>query len=84
MMTEEQINQLRVLARRGQVYWLDAGGDFHEIIAVPFCKVDVEDDGMPVPVAYLRKGYIDLENVEPQSLVEMKPLFPATDTSEDT
>lgn len=75
MLTNDQIIQLAEEARKSDIYWQDTGGEMHLITQVSVDPVDVEGDGFPVPVAYLKMGYIDLENVEAASLFATRQLF---------
>ena len=74
-MDKAQIEALAEAYKRSDVYWEDAGGNLRNLRGVSATPVDLEGDGMPVPVAYLESGYIDLENVDPQSFVVGQRLF---------
>jgi hypothetical protein len=74
MLTEVNIQKLGELCEKQQVLWVSDGGEWHTITAVSDGPIDIEEDGMPIPVAYLQSGgYIDLENVDPRSLFVATP-----------
>lgn len=76
MLTPRMQRQLKNEVSLSEVFWQSDGGEFHRITSVYVKPVDIEKDGMPVPVSFLDVGgYIDLENVDPESLHIMKPLF---------
>lgn len=75
-MDESQIEALAMAFRTSKVYWEDGSGSLRPLTGVSATPLDLEGDGLPVPVAFLEKGYIDLENVDPRTLVVGQRLFP--------
>lgn len=80
MLSKENMLELEHAAQKLGVYWMDSGGMVRRIKNVSAEPVDIENDGMPVPIAYLETGgYIDLENVDPSDLFVLVPLFVPTE-----
>lgn len=74
MLSKAQMCCLEQLVEEKVAFWRD-GNTFRRIVGVSVKPVDLEGDGMPVPVGFLERGYIDLENVDPNDIFACRQVF---------
>ena len=75
-MNEDQISWLAGQSRQGLAYWMNADNRMLKIKKVSSKPLDLDGDGIAVPVALLEGGtHLDLINTDTADLFICQPMF---------